>query len=52
MLMIADETITGFRFGPDGAQKYLGFVPNLTILGKAIGTWCAVSMACTRWHLI
>ncbi len=37
MLMIADETITGFRFGPGGAQKYLGFVPDLTILGKAIG---------------
>jgi glutamate-1-semialdehyde 2,1-aminomutase len=37
MLMIADETITGFRFGPGGAQEYLGFVPDLTILGKAIG---------------
>lgn len=37
MLMIADETITGFRFGPGGAQKHLGFVPDLTILGKAIG---------------
>ncbi len=35
--MIADETITGFRFGPGGAQKHLGFVPDLTILGKAIG---------------
>jgi len=37
MLMIADETITGFRFGPGGAQQCLGFVPDLTILGKAIG---------------
>lgn len=37
MLMIADETITGFRFGPGGAQRHLGFVPDLTILGKAIG---------------
>ncbi len=37
MLMIADETITGFRFGAGGAQKRLGFVPDLTILGKAIG---------------
>lgn len=37
MLMIADETITGFRFGPGGAQKYFGFTPDLTILGKAIG---------------
>ena len=37
MLMIADETITGFRFGAGGAQQHLGFVPDLTILGKAIG---------------
>ena len=37
MLMIADETITGFRFGGGGAQKHLGFTPDLTILGKAIG---------------
>ncbi len=37
MLMIADETITGFRFGAGGAQQYLGFTPDLTILGKAIG---------------
>ena len=37
MLMIADETITGFRFGAGGAQKHFGFVPDLTILGKAVG---------------
>lgn len=37
MLMIADETITGFRFGPGGAQGHYNFSPDLTILGKAIG---------------
>ena len=37
MLMIADETITGFRFGAGCAQTHLGFVPDLTILGKAVG---------------
>jgi glutamate-1-semialdehyde 2,1-aminomutase len=37
IIMIADETITGFRFGAGGAQSHLGFVPDLTILGKAIG---------------
>lgn len=37
MLMIADETITGFRFGAGGAQNFYGFKPDLTILGKAIG---------------
>jgi len=37
MLMIADETITGLRFAPGGAQQFLDFVPDLTILGKAVG---------------
>jgi len=37
MLMIADETITGFRFGASCAQGYYGFRPDLTVLGKAIG---------------
>lgn len=37
MLMISDETICGLRFGAGGAQKFLGFLPDLTILGKAIG---------------
>ncbi len=37
MMMIADETICGFRFGAGGAQQFLGFTPDLTILGKAIG---------------
>jgi glutamate-1-semialdehyde 2,1-aminomutase len=36
-LMIADETITGFRFGAGCAQGYYGFSPDLTIFGKAIG---------------
>lgn len=37
ILMIADETITGFRFGAGGAQGYYDFRPDLTVLGKAIG---------------
>lgn len=37
MLMIADETISGFRFGPSGAQGYYGVNPDLTVFGKAIG---------------
>lgn len=36
-LMIADETITGFRFGAGGAQEYYNVRPDLTVLGKAIG---------------
>lgn len=37
MLMISDETITGFRFGAGCAQGHYGFRPDLTILGKALG---------------
>ena len=37
MLMISDETITGFRFGAACAQGYYGYRPDLTVLGKAIG---------------
>jgi len=36
-LMIADETITGFRFGASSAQGYYGCAPDLTIFGKAVG---------------
>lgn len=37
MLMISDETITGFRFGASCAQGYYNFSPDLTVLGKAVG---------------
>ncbi|MFM1850577.1 MAG: hypothetical protein RIS54_261 [Verrucomicrobiota bacterium] len=37
IMMISDETITGFRFGGACAQGFYGYSPDLTILGKAIG---------------
>lgn len=37
MLMISDETITGFRFGASCAQGFYGYKPDLSIFGKAIG---------------
>lgn len=37
MLMISDETITGFRFGAACAQGYYNYKADLTILGKAVG---------------
>jgi glutamate-1-semialdehyde 2,1-aminomutase len=42
-LLIADETITGLRFGLGGAQARYRFVPDLTVVGKAIG--CGVPVA-------
>ncbi len=35
-LLIFDETITGFRFAPGGAQEYYDIYPDITILAKAI----------------
>lgn len=37
IVMIADETITGFRFGPAGAQGYFGVDADIMIYGKAVG---------------
>ena len=36
-VMIADECITGIRFGAGGASAYYGVKPDLVVLGKAIG---------------
>ena len=35
-LMIFDEVVTGFRLDMGGAQKLLGILPDLTVLGKII----------------
>lgn len=37
IVLIFDEVITGIRMGLGGAQKVLNVVPDLTILGKAMG---------------
>jgi glutamate-1-semialdehyde 2,1-aminomutase len=37
IVMIADETITGLRFGGSCAQGYYGVTADLTVLGKAVG---------------
>lgn len=36
-LVIFDETITGFRVSPGGAQALCGVTPDLTVLGKILG---------------
>ena len=35
-LLIFDETITGFRFAPGGAQEFYETFPDITVLAKAI----------------
>ena len=37
LLLIFDEVLTAFRIAPGGAQEYYGVVPDLSVLGKAIG---------------
>jgi glutamate-1-semialdehyde 2,1-aminomutase len=36
-LLIFDEVVSGFRYGPNGAQGAFGIVPDLTTLGKVVG---------------
>lgn len=35
-LLIFDETITGFRFAPGGAQEYFDVLPDLSTFGKGL----------------
>jgi glutamate-1-semialdehyde 2,1-aminomutase len=36
-LLLFDEVLSAFRMGVGGAQEYLGVVPDLCTLGKAVG---------------
>ena len=37
ILLILDETVTGFRIAPGGCQEYYGIKPDISIFGKALG---------------
>ncbi len=37
VLLVFDEVLSAFRMGPGGAQEYLGVIPDLCTLGKAVG---------------
>jgi glutamate-1-semialdehyde 2,1-aminomutase len=47
-LLIFDEVITGFRVALGGAQALYGVMPDLTILGKALGAGFPISSVCGR----
>jgi glutamate-1-semialdehyde 2,1-aminomutase len=36
-LLILDEVVTGFRYGPGGCQEYYGIRPDISTFGKALG---------------
>ncbi len=43
ILLIFDEVLSAFRMGPGGAQEYLNVIPDLAVLGKAIGGGLPIS---------
>lgn len=48
VLLVFDEVITGFRIALGGAQQRLGVIPDLTVLGKALGAGFPISAVCGR----
>ncbi len=47
-LLIFDEVVTGYRLALGGAQERLGVLPDLTVLGKALGAGFPISAVCGR----
>lgn len=45
-VLIFDEVITGFRLALGGAQELYGVIPDLTVLGKALGAGFPISAVC------
>jgi len=48
IVLIFDETVTGFRVAPGGAQEYLGIKPDLSTFGKGIANGFPLSVLCGR----
>jgi glutamate-1-semialdehyde 2,1-aminomutase len=47
-VLIFDETITGFRYAPGGAQEVLGVTPDLACFGKGLANGYPVSAVTGR----
>jgi len=48
VILTFDEVLTAFRMAPGGAQEYLGVVPDLCVLGKALGAGMPISALAGR----
>lgn len=46
VVLIFDEVITGYRLALGGAQERLGVIPDLAVLGKAMGAGFPISAVC------
>ena len=51
-VFIFDETITGFRFAPGGAQEMLGITPDLVTLGKGISNGYPLSIVAGKREIM
>lgn len=47
-LLVFDETITGFRFAPGGAQELFGVTPDLATFGKGLANGYPISAVAGR----
>jgi glutamate-1-semialdehyde 2,1-aminomutase len=47
-LLVFDETITGFRYAPGGAQEMLGITPDLACFGKGLANGYPLSAVAGR----
>ncbi len=43
ILLILDETVTGFRIAAGGCQEYYGIEPDISVFGKALGAGLPVA---------
>jgi glutamate-1-semialdehyde 2,1-aminomutase len=51
-VLIFDETITGFRFAPGGAQELFGVTPDLACFGKGLANGYPISAIAGRRDLM
>lgn len=51
-LLVFDETITGFRYAPGGAQEYFGVTPDLATFGKGLANGYPLSAVAGRADLM
>ena len=52
IVLIFDETVTGFRIAPGGAQEFLGITPDLSTFGKGIANGFPLSVLCGRAEIM
>jgi len=52
IVLIFDEVVSGFRYGPHGVQGIVGVTPDLTTLAKTIGGGLPLSAVAGKKHIM